>query len=249
MEFGTKLRLLRKGRQLKQINLANALNVSAQAVSKWERDANLPDLDVLLRIAKLFDVSIDYLLGMTSPNNGSFEATVFSTGIRHFAERSMKIGSKDIAEYINGLFYQLTESVLKFDGIPVKYLGDGFLSFFSGPYHADRAIRAALFAKKVIYQKELVISLNSGEIFLGLIGHPRYAMRDIIGETVNTAFLMINWIANHCASGIAATEMVMVKAGDSYQCTRHQHVPVDLVSEKYIDMFEIVSNTGEVGKN
>ncbi len=240
MDFGTKLRLLREGHQLKQINLANALSVSPQAVSKWERGANLPDIDILQRIAKLFDVSIDHLLGMTTPGNGSFEATVLCTGVNQFAERSLVTGSKDIADYINGLFYQLTESVLKFDGIPVKYLGDGFLSFFSGPDHADRAVRAAMYAKKVIYQKELVISLNSGEIFLGLIGHPHYAMRDIVGETVNVAFLMLKWIGNHCRSGVAGTEAVMNRTKSTYESARHAHVGVDLLSGKHVNMYEFV---------
>jgi class 3 adenylate cyclase len=240
MEIGVKLRLLREKHGLKQINLANALQVSSQAVSKWERGANLPDIGILLKIAALFNVSIDYLLGVTDAKNGVFEGTVFFTGITHFARRSVVTGSKDLAEYINVLFYHLTESVLKYDGIPVKYLGDGFLAFFSGPDHADRAIEAAMYAKKVIYQKELVVSLHAGEIYLGLIGHPHYAMRDIVGETVNVAFLMIGWIAKNCDSGIGATETVIRQANRTYNFKQHFHVEVDLMDEKYVDVYEIV---------
>lgn len=240
MEIGVKLRLLREKHGLKQINLANALQVSAQAVSKWERGANLPDIGILLKIAALFNVSVDYLLGVTDAKNGVFEGTVFCTGITSFARRSIVTGSKDLAEYINVLFYHLTESVLKYDGIPVKCLGDGFLAFFSGPDHADRAIQAAIYAKKVIYQKELVVSLHTGEMYLGLIGHPHYAMRDIVGETVNIAFLMMGWIAKHCDSGIGATETVIGQVGRTYHFKKHPHVEVDLMDEKYLDVYEII---------
>jgi class 3 adenylate cyclase len=179
-------------------------------------------------------------LGVTDAKNGVFEATVFCTGVTRFAQRSVVTGSKDLAEYINVLFYHLTESVLKYDGIPVKCLGDGFLCFFSGPDDADRAIQASFYAKKVIYQKELVVSLHAGEIYLGLIGHPHYAMRDIVGETVNTAFLMIGWIAKHCDSGIAATETVIRQTGRTYNFKHYPHVAVDLVDEKFVDVYEIV---------
>jgi len=102
-------------------------------------------------MARLFNVSTDSLLGFTDVRNGVFQATVFCTGVTRFAQRSISMNSKDLAEYVNVLFYHLTESVLKFDGVPVKYVGDGFLCFFSGADHADRAIKAALYAKKVIY--------------------------------------------------------------------------------------------------
>jgi len=240
MDIGVRLRLLRENHGLKQINLANALQVSAQAVSKWERGANLPDIGILLKIAALFNVSTDYLLGVTDAKNGVFEATVLCTGVTHFARRSVVTGSKDLAEYINVLFYHLTESVLKYDGIPVKCLGDGFLAFFSGPDHAGRAIEAAKYAKKVIYQKELVVSLHAGEIYLGLIGHPHYAMRDIVGETVNIAFLLIGWIAKHCDSGIGATETVIRQAGRMHNFRHHPHVAIDLMDGKYVDVYEIV---------
>ncbi len=238
MDIGVKIRLLREKHGLKQVNLANALQVTPQAVSKWEKGASLPDIDVLIRIARLFDVSTDYLLGLTEARNGIFNATVFCSGITHFEKRSISTESKELAEYTNVLFYDLTESILKFDGIPVKYVGDGFLCFFSGPDHADRALRAAIHSKKVIYQKDLVIALNSGNIYMGLIGHPRYAVRDIVGEAVNRAFLVMGWASRSCPSGIAATQAVMALAKGTYKGTLHGNVQIDLIEEK-IDILEI----------
>jgi len=236
MDVGSKIRFLREKHGLKQINLANALQVSPQAVSKWEKGANLPDIFTLLKIAKLFNVSTDYLLGITDAGSGVFEATVFCSGITHFAQRSISMNSKEMADYTNVLFYHLTESVLKFDGIPVKYVGDGFLGFFSGPDHANRALRSAIHAKRIIHQKELVISLNAGSIYLGMIGHPQYALRDIVGETVNRAFLIIEWISKNCPSGVAATRKVMEQA--SFEAILHCGVRIELINED-IDIYEI----------
>jgi transcriptional regulator with XRE-family HTH domain len=240
MNVGSKIRFLREKHYLKQINLADALQVSPQAVSKWEKGASLPDVHLLIKIARLFDVSIDYLLGTTDAASGVFEATVFCTGITHFAQRSISTNSKEMADYTNLLFYHLTESVLKFDGIPIKYVGDGFLCFFSGPDHADRSIRSAINAKKVASQKNLVISLNTGSLYLGMIGHPQYAFRDIVGEAVNRAFLALGWISKNCLSGIGATEAVMKLTGQSFATKRHIGVSIDLIDEK-MDIHEILT--------
>ncbi|MBG0788547.1 MAG: helix-turn-helix transcriptional regulator [Anaerolineaceae bacterium] len=53
---------LRKSRKWTQIELAERLNYSDKAISKWERAESLPDVTVLQQIADLFSVSVDYLL-------------------------------------------------------------------------------------------------------------------------------------------------------------------------------------------
>jgi transcriptional regulator with XRE-family HTH domain len=240
MDVGQKIRILREKHGLKQINLANALQVSPQAVSKWEKGANYPDLPVLIKIARLFNVSTDYLLGLTNRESGTFDATVFCSGINSFERFSMSMNSREVADHANVIFYHLTESVLKYDGIPVKYMGDGFLCFFSGADHADRALEAAIYAKKVIHRNDLVISLNSGNIYLGLIGHPKYAMRDIVGEAVNRAFIVMEWISRNCPSGVGATATVMKCSQKAYNVTCHSSVIIDLLEEQ-VDIFEIIT--------
>lgn len=66
MDFGEKLQNLRKENGLSQEQLAEKLNVSRQAVSKWESGA-LPDVDNIVKISSFFDCSLDYLLGKDSP--------------------------------------------------------------------------------------------------------------------------------------------------------------------------------------
>ena len=53
---------LRRKSGLTQLDLAERLNYSDEAVSKWESGASIPDVGVLLEIAKLFGVTVDYLL-------------------------------------------------------------------------------------------------------------------------------------------------------------------------------------------
>lgn len=62
MSIGQKLKDARKNAGLSQEQLAEKLCVSRQAITKWESDKGIPDVENLQNISKLFDVSIDSLL-------------------------------------------------------------------------------------------------------------------------------------------------------------------------------------------
>ena len=62
MTFGEKLQTLRAQRGLSQDALAEALDVSRQAVSRWERDETLPETEKVIRLSRYFQVTTDYLL-------------------------------------------------------------------------------------------------------------------------------------------------------------------------------------------
>lgn len=62
MTLGEKIQELRRKNGMSQDMLAEMLDVSRQAVSKWERDEAVPETDKIIRIAKAFSVSTDYLL-------------------------------------------------------------------------------------------------------------------------------------------------------------------------------------------
>lgn len=65
MTLGEKLQTLRRSRGLSQEQLAEILEVSRQAVSKWENGDSAPDLDRLRAICTYFGVTTDYLTGMS----------------------------------------------------------------------------------------------------------------------------------------------------------------------------------------
>ena len=238
MSLGQRIKELREKADLKQLDLANAMQVTPQSVSKWERGENYPDIVGLLKMAKILGVTTDYLLGVTEEKPGVFEATVLSTSIRHFASKSVVMDAKEVADWANVIFHHLTEAALQFDGVPIKYVGDGFLCFFSGPRHADRALQAALHAKRIIQNEDLMITLNSGDIYLGTIGHPDYTTKDICGETVNLAFLMMKWAAKHCKSGVAVTDHVVKRLKKGYKLKKYPKVLIDLIHQK-IPLYEV----------
>lgn len=62
MNLPNKIILLRKKNGWSQEDLAEKLDVSRQAVSRWENGTALPDAQNILQISKLFDVTTDYLL-------------------------------------------------------------------------------------------------------------------------------------------------------------------------------------------
>lgn len=62
MTFGEKLQKLRAREGLSQDRLAELLNVTRQAVSKWERDETMPEAEKIVRISDHFHVTTDYLL-------------------------------------------------------------------------------------------------------------------------------------------------------------------------------------------
>ena len=85
MLFGEKLSLLRNERQMKQEDLGKIFHLSKSTISTYERNEHQPDYDTLIELAKYFNVSTDYILGVSdqrrplkilkSPfyNNCSFE--------------------------------------------------------------------------------------------------------------------------------------------------------------------------------
>jgi class 3 adenylate cyclase len=238
MLIGDRIKKLRIQRGLKQVDLARALGVSPQAVSKWERDDSLPDIAMLADLATLLNVTTDFLLGVTEQPPGEFEGTVFCSSLNQFARQSTTMQARQVADWANRIFYPLTESVLRYDGVPVKYVGDGFLCFFSGQAHSERAVQAAVYARTLIDYPNLVISLNAGPIYLGSIGHPDYARTDICGATVNLAFLIMDWIAHNCPSGIGFTETVADRLPKDAALRKHPRVSVETLST-HVAVYEL----------
>lgn len=81
MEFNNKLYQLRKQKGLSQEELANRLNVSRQTISKWEVGDSTPDMEKLISISDLFEISLDELVMDKKPKTSN--------------ERSVKLESID----------------------------------------------------------------------------------------------------------------------------------------------------------
>lgn len=212
--LASKIRSQREKRNLKQQDIANALNISPQAVSKWERGENAPDIATLAPLAKLLGVSTDWLLAVDEDTKDVFEATVLVSSVHGAYKKSLEMEARDFAAWANGLFFSLTETTLRHGGVPIKYMGDQYLCFFSGSGHEARAMKTAVRSRSLV-SDDLRIGLSSGLVYLGSVGHPDYTRPDIMGEVVNVAFLTLQWAEEHAKSGMAATEAVIEVQKDS----------------------------------
>lgn len=63
MTLGVRIKQLRKEKELTQTELGKHLNVGKSTISQYETDTNMPDPEMILKIANFFNVSTDYLLG------------------------------------------------------------------------------------------------------------------------------------------------------------------------------------------
>ena len=65
--LGDNIKMLRERHEMPQSKLAEYCGVTQQAVGLWEKNKTTPDYDTLIKIATLFNVSIDCLLGQEKP--------------------------------------------------------------------------------------------------------------------------------------------------------------------------------------
>ena len=87
MEMGKEIRRLREDRGITQEALAEALNVTAQSVSKWERGTSMPDVQMLPQIAVYFGVTIDQLFAMGPEQQMErIENRIYSQGLLEASE-------------------------------------------------------------------------------------------------------------------------------------------------------------------
>ena len=70
MNFGEQIKKLRNKENLTQQQIAEKIGVSRQAISNWENDKNLPDIEMIIFISQTFNITLDELiLGGTKMNN------------------------------------------------------------------------------------------------------------------------------------------------------------------------------------
>ncbi|MGN1417728.1 MAG: helix-turn-helix domain-containing protein [Acutalibacteraceae bacterium] len=95
MTFAEKLKNLRRQANMSQEKLAEKLGVSRQAVTKWETDAGIPDIENILAISSLFSISIDELLSNEKFSNKQTDflyESITEYDIDHTKSYDMKFG-------------------------------------------------------------------------------------------------------------------------------------------------------------
>lgn len=89
MNFSQQIKKLRDSRGLTQEQIANELGISRQAVSNWENDRNLPDIEMLISISTTFDISLDELILGERKMNNMTEKLIKDTNENRTAKMNM----------------------------------------------------------------------------------------------------------------------------------------------------------------
>ncbi len=69
--IGSRITLLRKEKKWSQIELAKNINASREIISRYERNESVPSIDMIIKIADVFGVTVDYMIGQSE--NSSFD--------------------------------------------------------------------------------------------------------------------------------------------------------------------------------
>ena len=100
-----RLKELRETQRLNQLGLAMKLNVSQSTISAYEVGDRTPDLETLITIAKMFNISIDYLVGLTETRNITKQSDLSPDEYEFLCKyrQANKINSEKIKAYMDGL--------------------------------------------------------------------------------------------------------------------------------------------------
>ena len=114
--FADVLKSLRKEYDYSQAYLAKLLNVTQQAVGMWEKSKNMPDIATILKLSRIFHVSVDYLLENTEDNAMPGQSPLFSPEALRMAEIYDTVSpnvQKRIKRYVEGEYEDWQQSCVE----------------------------------------------------------------------------------------------------------------------------------------
>ncbi len=141
---------------------------------------------------------------ITSLNKRANLSILFSD-IRGFTTLSEKLTPEEVVDVLNPYLEAMTEVIYKHGGTVDKYEGDAIMAFFGEPVsyedHAMRAVRAAVDMRKALENLkkhweqeghprpnlEMGIGINTGDVFVGMLGSAQRINYTVIGDSVNLA--------------------------------------------------------------
>ncbi len=95
IKFGKALSTLRKEADMTQNEVADRLNLSRQAISKYERGESFPDISILVMIAETFNITLEQLIGYGNPTQGEFSV------LKNVASGNVDIVAENITDVVN----------------------------------------------------------------------------------------------------------------------------------------------------
>ena len=150
VELRDKLILLRKEKELSQADLAEILNVSRQAISRWEVGTSVPSMDNLSALSRLYNVSVDSLM---RPDNNAETIVKEQVNNEEKEEANIKRSYSDFLKIVKNRTLFASLALLAFAIVIVS-----FIVFFQKDIE-----------KKELSETKEVISLESDELDQGLL--------------------------------------------------------------------------------
>ncbi|MCX4287403.1 MAG: helix-turn-helix transcriptional regulator [Clostridia bacterium] len=101
-----RIKELRQEKELTQIDIAKGINTSQRNISRWENGENEPSSSFVIKLAKYFDVSTDYLLGITSDDNAKLYSTPTAAPMGESltaSERKLLSDFRQLSPYLQGI--------------------------------------------------------------------------------------------------------------------------------------------------
>ena len=115
MTLGEKIAKQRKELNYTQEQLADILGVSRQSISKWESDIAYPETDKLIKMGKLFECSMDYLLKEDVIEKNGAQASGFTEKVEEISRKVMTDKNKGKAKKILKVIGIVLAAVLAVD--------------------------------------------------------------------------------------------------------------------------------------
>lgn len=150
---------------------------------------------------------VDQLIATQDINslNKRANLSIIFSDIRGFTTLSEKLTPEEVVDLLNPYLEVMTGVIYKHGGTVDKYEGDAIIAFFGEPVayedHALRAVRAAVDMRKALVELkarwekeghprpglEMGVGINSGEVFVGMLGSAQRINYTVIGDTANLA--------------------------------------------------------------
>ncbi|MBR6802067.1 MAG: helix-turn-helix domain-containing protein [Eubacteriaceae bacterium] len=166
--FATKLKTLRLTAKMNQSDLAEILHVERSTVSRWESGTSMPAVSMIERIAEVFDVRIDYLMG------------------KEVVVETAKIPV--IGKVQAGLPVEAVEEILAYEYIPAEMAESG--EFFGLMVKGDSMSPRMIEGDTVIVRRQS--DIRSGDVAVVLVGNEDATVKKVIKHEDGITLIAFN---------------------------------------------------------
>ncbi len=241
MSIGTKIFELRTAMNLSQGNLADMLDVSRQSVSKWETDAAVPDLDKLMKLCDVFDVTLDQLTCREEKADNKTTPVVTVVKKEHPMKHQITIGYillavSLLAGIIIWIFAESEEDLYIPLAIIIAALACSLICLFvrqNAGYWCIWAVAApiVLLAPQVVGFSIPIVAnffLIAFAVIMTFIARKLFAKTVVVANREKSIYLILCWIALFCLRFLSYVLIMLATISSAIAWL--PYITIDLIS-------------------